>query len=108
MDVPAEGRELRGAGIFVVVFKSNLRGRCRAFGPIEGEEGGSFFTTIFGFAWFRELLASISIWLRYVCSTYDRGDLFPPGGVRSVDETSAGPGPYFSMGAPFIAGARGA
>lgn len=60
MDVPAEGLELRGAGMFVVVFKSNFRGLCRACGPVEGDDGGSFFTTIFGLPKFRELRVLVS------------------------------------------------
>lgn len=55
IDVPTDCLELRGAGMFVVVFKSSLRGRCRAFGPREGEEGGSFFTIILGLPLLRDL-----------------------------------------------------
>lgn len=45
----AEGRAVRAPDVFNVVLpdRSNFRGRCRDVG-ISGEEGGSFFTIIFG------------------------------------------------------------
>jgi hypothetical protein len=45
----ADGREFMPLDIeAVLVFKSNFFGRCLPL-PIEGEVGGSFLTTIFGF-----------------------------------------------------------
>ena len=44
-----EGRELSGAGMVdVFVFRSSLRGLCLEVPGSDGEEGGSFFTIIFG------------------------------------------------------------
>jgi hypothetical protein len=44
-----EGREFSGAGIEdVFVFRSSLRGLCLEVPGNDGDEGGSFFTMIFG------------------------------------------------------------
>lgn len=56
MEVPADGLELSGAAMAVVVFKSSFLGRCLPFGPRDGEEGGSFLTIILGLPLLRELL----------------------------------------------------
>lgn len=95
MLAPAEGLELSGAGTFVVVFKSSRRGRWRPLAASDGEEGGSFFTIIFGFAWLRE----------------DNGDFFPfPAGgvVLSLDSVGPFEECVRSDGVAVNAGARGA
>lgn len=62
IDVPADGRELKGAGMDVlVVVKSSLLGRGREFEVIEGDEGGSFLTITFAFPilWNRMLVKTL-------------------------------------------------
>lgn len=61
IEAPADGLELSGAGTFVVVFKSSFLGLWRAFGAREGEDGGSFFTIIFGFVLFRALVLLVTL-----------------------------------------------
>jgi hypothetical protein len=58
IEAPADGLELSGAGMAVVVFKSSFLGLWRAFGAREGDEGGSFFTIILGFVLVRDLVMS--------------------------------------------------
>jgi len=41
----------------VVVFKSSFLGLCRPFGAMDGEDGGSFLTIIFGLPLLRDLLS---------------------------------------------------
>lgn len=71
-----EGRELSGAGIEdVFVFRSSLRGLCLELPGNDGDEGGSFFTMIFGaFALLPDL-----------------GDLFPSTGDLSFGVVAVGP-----------------
>lgn len=78
--------ELKGAGIFVVVFRSSFRGRCRALVFAGGEAGGSFFTTIFGFAVLRVLRDDIADEDSCVPFKYVLGDRPPSGGEWLYDE----------------------
>lgn len=99
--------------MFVVVFRSSLRGLCRPFGPSEGEEGGSFLTMILGLPLLRPL-----VWSAQEASvfrdTYDKGDFFPPGGlvfsfgVALVISTEPFEVANLSEGVLTAAGARGA
>lgn len=90
-----EGRELSGAGIEdVFVFRSSLRGLCLELPGNDGDEGGSFFTMIFGAFALLPLSRQSSAVLKskYVgCRTYDLGDLFPSTGDLSFGVVAVGP-----------------
>ena len=67
--------------------RSSLRGRCREVAGTSGEEGGSFFTIIFGgcpclpLSLLLDLVICDSIFRLEKVGTHERGDRFPSGEI---------------------------